>query len=455
MPGGPNCDQCDSGMPRDRLESDKSDGEGVLVVAPSQFCAKRRSTKKRFLDLDYGLESDKSDGGGVLVVAPSQFSAKRRSTKECFLDLDSDDCFIYLMSLLPLRSFIMFLRTCKWFLLSKDLSFIHSIANSCLSMSFPSGPRMTGLYNPSIFSLLEVKHLFTEFFWNTSMSSHLFSKHGLGVLKAWITTSAQSRFEQINLPFDLTVLRKGGFFSSFCARFRFAEILKSLIDDELGFMMYWCNGDHDFPPEAAYSFSQEHVGLILRLEFLYELCTSSFAVSQFQIYSSSWCDIAMHDSKSLLQVDMQWHVDICEHHVKEIEEKFRNVIRAPTINNLRSVFTRLQSDMQLTWIWEALVLTDCDPSEMFPCYQFEMNPGFMSREWHESPYRLHPGNLYDMSISRGVYDDQFWNMFLKLCSRSSNWGVFNPDNNFYFDVGLSWVEVVYRELESERQSRAQ
>jgi hypothetical protein len=393
------------------------------------------------LDPDiYGCSSrDCETGGG---------SSRGLIRERCELSLDH---FVLCMDFLPLRWFMMLMCTCKSFQHLKQLESFDDVARKRMLYTFPKGDTIRRIFSPCLpqMSFADLQRMYVEFFFGTATELNLFSCRGVDVFVRWHCAElADNRRFQFNLPKDLTVLRKGGYFSSFYSRLRFNRFLLGRIRDEMLYLMTFIVSFYFLPADELYSRASFTLKVIIRLEFLLRLSTSSYAISKFPIYSEFWQTTAMHDVVSLPQRDEQFHIDIAERHVLQLSQVFDAAIAAPDRDNLAEILTVACDERQLTWILHLLRRALLVGQDMSCGFRYRMDPSVMPPDWHAAPLQV---NYVQDSPSRR---DEFWAMVMKMCIRSRNWGVFDPDVNFYLEVGEWWESQVYWQIDFERWCHA-
>ena len=322
--------------------------------------------------------------------------------------------------LLPFCNLMMLVCVCKQFSEWQEMPFFARIAKECLCVSFPMMDRR---FLPSLgYSIY--RKLYVDFFCDRSTERLLFSHCGYRVLKEW-TRSVFPEYRHVNqnLPLNLSVLRKGGFFFSLYSRLRTTSILRFEIRDCISMVIMIFN-QMNISNEQRNQRAMPLLCRIIRLEFILNLLQNAYSVECLQIHSSSWKRDAMH---LLEDTDPRWHIDICRRYVADLNVRFAEVASNPTIRNIRVIFTNLNDDIHdedgiflgVIQYWCARVNPFTDTAGLFSSFFFDMNTDIVPSTWHNSKYMpAHEGD----EDTRSPFDVD-WMLAMQLLRRSRDWGV--------------------------------
>jgi hypothetical protein len=371
---------------------------------------------------------------------------KARAKHAICLPLEEDqsvrDFMFYGMGFLPLPWLLMVLSTCKSFAKLKGSSPIDQLACRCLCASFPRS--VTGVqYLPDI-GFSDALRVYKEYLFDVSTENSLFSARGTYILDQWLESTSNSvlgRAFSNNLPFDLAVLRKGGFFFSLYSRGRLVQKLQHFIDWHMHIVMKMTVNIR-FLPHINQLFARGALGSLMKMEYLRKLALSSFAVSNSPIYSNHWKTVAMHDM-NLPKPANRWHVDIDQRDVEALYLEFDDCLMNPDRTKIERVFDSMTSESQRGYILHNLKNSGV---EMFPRYHFSMDPDFQAYAWHTSPYHNFSLGLNDV----GSEFNEFWRIYMRLCRQSRSLG---GSESFRPDLGRDWMIAVLGEVDLRQRPR--
>ena len=361
-----------------------------------------------------------------------------------FSSVGIDDINSHCLCFLPFCNLMMVVSVCKQFSEWQKTPFFDFIAKECLCVSFPMMDRR---FLPSLGYTIYRK-LYVDFFYDRSTESLLFSKCGYQVLKEWMrSVFPRSRQSNQNLPLNLSVLRKGGFFCSLYSRMRTAAILREEIKDGTVSVFLLFTQCHYLTVEERNGKAVRLLCRIARLEFILNLLQHAYSVERLQIHSNSWRRESMH---LLEDTDPRWHIDICRRYVDDLNKRFAEVARNPSLDNIRVIFTNLRNDnydvvamfMEIMRCGCTWVNSHTKTAGLFSSFFFDMEPQFMPLAWHNSMYI----QLYEEEIDTASEYDHFWTSSMELLSRSRDWGVMVPRPAFVTSRGIIHVDLFFLEL---------
>jgi hypothetical protein len=245
--------------------------------------------------------------------------------------------FVSVFSLLHLRWVMMMICTCKFFSSSNVSDDMLTIAKNSLFLTFP---KLSSI--PPSMKFVDLRRMYVDYFMDASGES-LFADHGFWVLNFWLNDvprnppSGSHPFS--NIPNNIAVLSRAGFFSTLYSRWRLYKIAVKFFHMALEeIIRYPLPGQSD---DISHWFKCTTLRQFINCEFIRRLCLDSYEPSSCPTYSDSWLRFPMH-FRFLGPSSTPWQMGIRESDVKDFNDTFGLFSRNPTMEGLRSGFPLLQ-----------------------------------------------------------------------------------------------------------------
>jgi hypothetical protein len=339
--------------------------------------------------------------------------------------LTNPDILVSVFSFLDMRWLMMMLCTCKFFSSSYASDYILEIAQKSLFLTFPK----LSFIHPDM-KFVDLRRMYVDYFMYASGES-LFSDDGRCVLTKWLRSEPRNppegTFTFSNLPWNLNVLRKAGFFSTLYLRWRLYRTVFSLfLTTKIELMQF------PVPSELPYSRRRILCIALRRLmncEFICRLCLDSYCPSSCPTYPSYWNIFPMH-FPFLGPSNTPYHMDIFELDVQSLNNTFTAFSQDPTMKGLRLVFPGLIFQDEIDRILEYMRFASTLPNDVSigPNVFFPYNAGvFHPLAWGNwVPPLLRNVDRYRIInvVTEPSTDggDLFWTEVVDMCRRSRVYG---------------------------------
>jgi len=277
------------------------------------------------------------------INPPSASSSGRNRSRAqscAFESVLSCDHYMSVLAHLPMRWLMMMVCVSKSFASLRKHPLWFQIAYRCFCMSFPHSDSWDDDFDfPADMDFTDLKNLYRFYFFNMDAESVLFTHFGVDLLADWISQSLKMPPDPLrNLPFYLDVLRLGGFFGSFYTRQRLKAVVRT--EMEIGWSVFFeVVASNLVGPRDYRNFTKKVLQIIIRCEFILRI-TDMFCITDCADNSINWTATLMHNP-ALPRFIRVPGLDIPESGVRRLNELFEHVLRNPTLENLRLIFSRL------------------------------------------------------------------------------------------------------------------